>query len=319
VLVTIADAKGSSPRETGARMIVRPDGGFSGTIGGGTLEWIALAEAQALMSGAGKPDFKRIEKALGPDLGQCCGGWVAVTLERFGANDLPYICALVEGERAGPLLTVSAATKGRPLREIVAGDMVLATGSGAYARLADGRVIERFAPSVTPFYLFGAGHVGRSLALALAPLPFTVTWIDPRPNAFPPHIPANATCIGEFEPARAIADAPDGAFIAIMTHSHALDLDIAAAALKAKRFPYVGLIGSATKRARFESTLRKLGLGEEDVARLICPIGITHIKDKSPAAIAASIAAQALIARDNADAVRNAPPYPMAGDGRRHG
>ena len=89
VLVTVADAKGSSPRDAGARMIVRPDGGFSGTIGGGTLEWIALAEAQALMSGGGKPDFKRIEKSLGPDLGQCCGGWVAVTLERFASPIFP--------------------------------------------------------------------------------------------------------------------------------------------------------------------------------------------------------------------------------------
>jgi xanthine dehydrogenase accessory factor len=318
VLVTVADVKGSSPRDAGARMIVRPDGGFSGTIGGGALEWIALAEAQALMSGGGKPDFKRIEKALGPDLGQCCGGWVAVTLERFDANDLPHIQTLAEAERSGPLVTVSAKTTGRPVREIAGADVAGDT-SAAHTRLSDGRVIERFAPSVSPLYLFGAGHVGRSLALALAPLPFAVTWIDPRPNAFPPHIPSNATCIGEFEPARVIADAPAGAFIAIMTHSHALDLDIAAAALKAQRFPYVGLIGSVTKRARFDSTLRKLGLAEDDIARLICPIGITHIKDKSPAAIAASIVAQALIARDNADAVRNAPPLTLAGDGRRHG
>jgi xanthine dehydrogenase accessory factor len=318
VLVTVADVKGSSPRDAGARMIVRPDGGFTGTIGGGTLEWIALAEAQALLSGADKPDFKRIEKALGPDLGQCCGGWVAVTLERFDASDLPYIHMLAEAERGGPLVTVSAKTGGRPVREIATAEFA-ATTSAAYTRLADGRVIERFAPSATPLYLFGAGHVGRSLALALAPLPFTVTWIDPRPNAFPPHIPSNATCIGEFNLVRLIADAPDGAFMAIMTHSHALDLDIAAAALKARRFPYVGLIGSDTKRARFESTLRKLGLAEEDIARLICPIGLTDIKDKSPAAIAASIVAQALIARDNADAARNAPPLTLAGDGRRHG
>src|ERR1700750_2817282 len=50
VLVTLAEAQGSSPREVGARMVVRPDGAFSGTIGGGALEWIALAEAQAMMA-----------------------------------------------------------------------------------------------------------------------------------------------------------------------------------------------------------------------------------------------------------------------------
>jgi xanthine dehydrogenase accessory factor len=321
VLVTVADAKGSSPRDAGVRMIVRPDGGFSGTIGGGTLEWIALAEAQALMSGTGKPDFKRVEKALGPDLGQCSGGWVAVTLERFDAEDLPRIRTLAEAERSGPLTTVSAATTGRPLREIVAANFSPDASAGAYVRTSDGRVVERFVATATSLYLFGAGHVGRSLALALAPLPFAVMWIDPRPNAFPPHIPANVTCVGNFDPARAIADAPAGAFVAIMTHSHALDLDIAAIALKAQRFPYVGLIGSDTKRARFDSTLRKLGLMEEDIARLICPIGLTDIKDKSPAAIAASIVAQVLIARDNADAIKlwHAPPLPLTGDGRRHG
>ena len=57
-------------------------------------------------------------------------------------------------------------------------------------QLADARIVERFGVATTPLYLFGAGHVGRSLALALAPLPFAVTWIDPRPNAFPSHVPA---------------------------------------------------------------------------------------------------------------------------------
>ena len=59
-----------------------------------------------------------------------------------------------------------------------------------------------------------------------------------------------------------------------MTHSHALDLAIVAEALAQGRFPYVGLIGSATKRARFVSQLHAAGLDEGNVARLICPIGV---------------------------------------------
>ncbi len=131
-----------------------------------------------------------------------------------------------------------------------------------YAQLADGRVVERFGSDVTALYLFGAGHVGQHLVLALAALPFAVTWIDPRGGAFPSHVPANVTCRAGNEPVRLLEQAPDGAFVAIMTHSHALDLDIAAAALKARRFPYVGLIGSATKRARFASALRQIGIAE---------------------------------------------------------
>jgi len=307
VLVTLAQARGSSPREVGARMMVRPDGRFSGTIGGGALEWLMLAEAQQMMAqkngeGRGRdearradPDratFRRISKALGPELGQCCGGRVVVTLERFAPGDLDRVAAFAAAERTGSLVTV--AEPGRPASRRRTD---LATGA-AYAQLADGRIAERFGFEATPVYLFGAGHVGKSLVLALAPLPFAVTWIDPRPGAFPSHLPGNATCRTEAEPARILDAAPSGAFLAIMTHSHALDLDIAAAALQARRFGYVGLIGSATKRARFASTLRQIGIGEDDLARLTCPIGLAAIRDKAPAAIAAGIAAQLLVTRD---------------------
>jgi xanthine dehydrogenase accessory factor len=294
VLVTLAEAAGSSPREVGARMVVRPDGRFSGTIGGGALEWLALAEAQQMLAGGGKTaPFRRLNKALGPELGQCCGGRVVVTLERFERRDLEKITAFAAAERAGRLLTISE--PGQPTRRL------LGTGSPegpSYVALSDGRIAERFGVNVTPLYLFGAGHVGKSLVLALAPLPFAVTWIDPRSGAFPSHVPGNVTCRSGNEPVRLLDTAPEGAFVAIMTHSHAFDLDVTAAALLARRFPYVGLIGSATKRARFASALRQIGLSDDDITRLICPIGLTDVRDKAPAAIAAAVAAQLLIRKD---------------------
>src|SRR5437868_15269087 len=79
-LVTLAQARGSSPREVGARMVVAPNGAFTGTIGGGALEWGALAEAQALLAQRDGPAVARLDKALGPDLGQCCGGRVLLTI-----------------------------------------------------------------------------------------------------------------------------------------------------------------------------------------------------------------------------------------------
>lgn len=316
VLVTVSEAHGSTPREAGARMVVRPDGGFSGTIGGGALEWIALAEAQGLLGASTGAMFKTLDKALGPNLGQCCGGRVKLTLERYGSNDLAVIERLAKAERKGRLTTVATASSDRPTREIAEIDDTMFK-SGDRVRLADGRVMERFGSTATPLYLFGAGHVGRSLVLSLAPLPFAVTWIDPRPAAFPAHVPANVRCVGEPAPARLLDEAPRGAFVAIMTHSHALDLDIAAAALRARRFPYVGLIGSETKRARFVSTLEKLGLAPGDIDRLVCPIGLSDIHDKAPAAIAASIVAQLLIARESPEAIR-LPAGLMASD-VRHG
>jgi xanthine dehydrogenase accessory factor len=295
-LVTLAESQGSSPREAGARMAVRPDGGFTGTIGGGALEWMALAEAQKLI--ASGEALRRIDQSLGPDLGQCCGGRVVLTIERFDAADAAQVAVLAEGERGGTLVTISGPGGGRPGRHIATAAEASQAQDTTYATLDDGRVIERFGIDLTPLYLFGAGHVGRSLTLALAPLPFAVTWIDPRPDAFPQHVPANVRCVTDPEPARLVTHAPDTAFIAIMTHSHPLDLDIAAAALKAERFAYVGLIGSDTKRARFVSSMRKAGLSQTAIDKLICPIGLTQIHDKAPAAIAASIVAQLLIQRE---------------------
>jgi xanthine dehydrogenase accessory factor len=145
--------------------------------------------------------------------------------------------------------------------------------------------------------------------LALAPLPFAVTWIDPRPASFPSHVPGNVICRTGTDPVRVLDTAPGGAFVAIMTHSHALDLDVAAAALLARRFAYVGVIGSATKRARFAGALRQIGLADDDIARLICPIGLTEIHDKAPAAIAAAVAAQLLIRRDAMAASTSSPEH----------
>ena len=292
-LVTLAQAQGSSPREVGARMVVAPDGTFTGTIGGGALEWGALAEAQALLARDGAR-VKKLDKALGPDLGQCCGGRVLLTIEKFGAADAQAVAALATAEGEGALTTIATVgSDGRLVRRVAEPEE-----GPAYETRADGSVRECFGEEPTAFYLFGAGHVGRALTVALAPLPFAVTWIDTRPEAIPPQFPLNVTAITQGDPAELLARAPNGAFVAVMTHSHALDLDLVIAALSTDRFSYVGLIGSDTKRARFTSAMRKMGMADATVDRLVCPIGLTTIQDKAPAAIAASVAAQVLIARE---------------------
>jgi len=311
-LVTLAQAQGSSPREVGARMVVAPTGTFTGSIGGGALEWGALAEAQALLARRDGPAVAQLDRALGPDLGQCCGGRVLLTIERFGVADRPAIVPLAEAERSGSLTTVGMVGSDGRLTRQVAGTP---TSTSAYDIKPDGSVIERFGEEPTAFYLFGAGHVGRALVTALAPLAFAVCWIDGRPGAIPEMFPANVTAIRNSDPITLLARAPSGAFVAVMTHSHALDLDLVIAALQANRFPYVGLIGSATKRARFKSAMQKMGMAVDVVDKLVCPIGLTAIKDKAPAAIAASVAAQVLMAREDVLAASRVEPT----RGRAHG
>lgn len=160
--------------------------------------------------------------------------------------------------------------------------------------------VEETGPVPTPLVLFGAGHVGRALVLALAPLPFRIRWLDTRADAFPAHVPANARAIHADEPGLEIARAPPGAFVLVMTHSHPLDMALTAGALAREDLPFVGLIGSATKRARFERRFREVGVPEVRIAALVCPIGLPGIRAKDPASIAAATAAQLLQARERA-------------------
>ncbi|MBM6594665.1 xanthine dehydrogenase accessory protein XdhC [Microvirga pudoricolor] len=296
-LVSIHDVKGSAPRESGARMIVRPDGAFHGSIGGGQLEWQTLKHAADLLA-EGPRAARFFDQALGPDLGQCCGGRVKVLIETFDRGDAIALEALAQTEREGPF-EVQAVLKGGRIKR----DVVGATGLRWPAFLNRDRWRERYGEVLTPVLLFGAGHVGRALVLALAPLPFTVTWVDDRPEAFPAHIPANVRLLAGSDPVAEVNRAPPGSLVLVMTHDHALDLAITATALL-RPFPYVGLIGSATKRARFEKRFRELGIGEERIATLVSPVGVPGISGKEPAVIAASVTAQLLLVRDRAAAER---------------
>ena len=288
-LVTVASVRGSAPREAGARMVVGPDGGFRGTVGGGELEWRAIGAARdALARDAPAAALSRF--ALGPDLGQCCGGSVRVLNEVFGRDRLHEVRALAAREAAGPFGTrgrLGARAVARTIDDSVAPD-------GPAIEIEGDLLVERFRDPRHPVWLFGAGHVGRALMLALAPLPFDLTWIDEREDMFPAALPASVRAVRSADPAAELARAPSGAAVVVMTHHHPLDLAIVHAALAADRFDYVGLIGSASKRARFTSRLRKAGIPEARIAELVCPVGLPSIRSKQPAAIATGIAAQLL-------------------------
>ena len=298
-MVSIVEAKGSAPREAGARMVVLEDGSFAGTIGGGALEWRAIARAQAALAKAGEggspPPVGLARMALGPDLGQCCGGSVRVLLEVFTPGRSAEVQALADAERAGLFVTEGRIAERRVERTILNRDL---SGGEDSLLAADGRLLERFGAQKQVLALIGAGHVGRSLIIALAPLDFSVVWIDPREDAFPSIVPGDVRVVVTEAPAAELDAVPDGAFVLVMSHSHALDFDVVLAALQARRFGYVGLIGSATKKARFVSRLRQAGLGDDDIERLVCPIGIDGIASKQPAAIAASVVADLLRRRD---------------------
>jgi xanthine dehydrogenase accessory factor len=241
-IIRVAEAKGSTPREAGAFMLVSHST-MHGTIGGGRLELDAIEAARRLLQ-TGEPSA-RVEVALGPEINQCCGGRVALEIERFT-----------------PLLA-------RTLCE------------DETARLAA-------RPDVL---VFGAGHVGRALAQALAALPFNTSLVDTRPEALVPPI-AGVASVASAMPETLIRHARPGSAVLVLTHDHALDFLLVAEALARDDLAFTGLIGSKTKKAVFRSDFLAAGGTPDTFARLVCPIGANPTGDKRPEIIAAFAAAE---------------------------
>ncbi len=257
VVVEVRDAKGSVPRAAGTRMLVAADE-VVGTVGGGHLELRAITDARDLMArglaaagsddaaarAAGAAPAVQQRIALGPSLGQCCGGVLTLCFTPLlGANPLQWAAPQARFE----------------------------------------------------LQLYGAGHVGRAIVQLLAGVACRVQWIDERDSEFPSHsLPPHiqSLCV---EPVQAeVAQAAPGSYFLVLTHSHELDMAITQAILARGDFGYLGLIGSQTKRARFEHRLLARGVSPQLLQRLVCPIGVPGITGKEPEVIAVAVVAQLL-------------------------
>ena len=173
----------------------------------------------------------------------------------------------------------------------------------AFAAL-DAAALARWPETPPRFHLqlYGAGHVGRAIARALAPLNVSVDWIDERDDEFPRSFHEHGTpwpehirkvCVDAVE--AEVRSAPAGAFYLVLTHQHDLDLRISEAILKRGDFGFFGLIGSKTKRQRFIHRFEQRGIAPDAVERMTCPIGVPGITGKEPQVIAAAVVAQLLL------------------------
>jgi xanthine dehydrogenase accessory factor len=154
-------------------------------------------------------------------------------------------------------------------------------------------------PSAFHVHVFGNGHVGRALVQVLGALPAEVAWIDTREHDFPETLPGNVEVVATDDPVAEVASVPRGAYVVVLTHSHALDFDIVEAALARDDLAYIGLIGSKAKRAQFERRLLQRGTAPEVLARVVCPIGAA-LSSKEPGVIAVGVAAELLRLREQA-------------------
>ncbi|MCV2887742.1 xanthine dehydrogenase accessory protein XdhC [Ruegeria aquimaris] len=276
--VVIAAIRGSSPREVGAAMLVWKDG-QSGTIGGGALEFQAAEAART-----GRLGLSR--HALGPELGQCCGGAVTLLTEvwdaaRLEAIDGAVVARAVGGAAPAPLMVKRLLARAR-------GQGVLPE-----AQLIGDWMVEPVLRPARQLWIWGAGHVGRALVDVLSPLPeIAITWVDTGVERFPDSIPAGVMPLPAARPADLVGYAPKEGEHLILTYSHELDLDLCNRLLR-HDFAFAGLIGSATKWARFRSRLAALGHTPQQIGRITCPIGDPAL-GKHPASIAIGVAARLL-------------------------
>jgi xanthine dehydrogenase accessory factor len=257
-LVEVAEAKGSTPREKGAWMLVSPTAIFA-TIGGGQLEFMAIDKARELLRAPRSSEAPTavpregrqhltLDIPLGPEIGQCCGGRVEVAI------------SLADQARREGLLRMAEAED---------------------ARL----------PHVL---IFGGGHVGHALASAFSLLPVRPIVVETRADALDGiAVESRLTAV----PEEMVRQAPRGSAFVVLTHDHALDFLIVAEALKRKDAAYVGVIGSKSKKATFRSWyLKTAGGTERAFERLVSPIGGDAVSDKRPAVIAALAAAEIMTA-----------------------
>ncbi|RGE46230.1 xanthine dehydrogenase accessory protein XdhC [Comamonas testosteroni] len=256
--VQVRSTRGSVPREQGAWMAVFADE-VLGTIGGGHLEWQAIAQARQLLAQWGRQSEQGSQGdqsrnhtqryALGPSLGQCCGGALELDYSFFDSN----MCNQIKDYMPIPPNCVA---------------------------------------------LFGAGHVGHALVRILRSLPYRVIWVDSRDAVFPAQEQMGVQCEHSDPVQAAVDELPPQTQVLIMSFSHAEDLEVVAQCLKRQRergdLPFIGLIGSKTKWATFSRRLRERGFSDAELAQITCPIGVPGITGKQPEVIAVAVVAQLL-------------------------
>lgn len=318
VMVTVVKTQGSTPRDVGSHMWVGSDF-IADTIGGGHLEWKAIASARNLLKEA-RRDFRIERYPLGPSLGQCCGGVVWLLYEYLDRDDATWcaqiaaslaqgkaVCRRITLSSFQPAQLISRETTSQHIEplsvdtlnihnvSVIDTQKVLAQPGAKSLPYGDDTdrvtIVDTWWASTVCIVVCGAGHIGNAIVRLLGDLPVQVIWLDPRENCWPARLPDNVrTLQGDADD---VPDMPDQAYWLVLTHNHALDLAIIDAVFRHKSFAFLGLIGSKSKKARFVSRLsRRYPSGL--VERICCPIGVVQTSSKLPSVIAVSVVAQLL-------------------------
>ena len=313
VLVTVVAASGATPRGAGAKMLVTKEGRIWGTIGGGAVEYRALQMAkQVLKEKSASVHHFTLNKEDIQNLGMVCGGEVQVFFQYIAENDEQTIklakmaLDLYEKNEEAWLLsdmkndgTLSLYQKNSGLIENEALEWIKPYLSGKPKLVKEnGRevYIEQVC-SASRVYVFGGGHVAQELVPILEHVGFRCIVMDDREEfankeLFPK---AEKVILIDFENISNYVEIGENDYVCVMTRGHSYDTSVQAQILKTKAC-YIGVIGSASKKAAVFGKLYEMGYTKEDTNRIITPIGL-EIMAETPAEIAISIAGQMIMHR----------------------
>jgi len=305
VMATVVESTGSTPRSSGAKMIVRGDGSILGTVGGGLVEAMACRDGLAQLDagdGAARLTFVDLTNSLAAESEMICGGGLSVLLETVapGGSCAAAYAMLDDRMRRGIRSVLETRLEGADtLRSMHHAVLDAPAGNGIVFRRQD-RAMDLTEPFIPPpsLYLFGAGHVSLFTARIGAMTGFRTVVLDDR---------ADFANTGRFPEADQVAVLPsfDGCcqglgigaddFVVIVTRGHLHDRTVLAEALRTPA-GYIGMIGSKGKRDKIYASLLADGFTRQDIDRCHCPIGLP-IGAQTPEEIAVSIGAELVSAR----------------------
>lgn len=326
--VSVVETRGSTPRHSGAQMLVTADGRARGTIGGGPLEASAIQQALEVLKckQSRVAEFDLSNREAG-ESGMICGGRVSLLIEYVAAGSpawlelLHALVVLASERRRGWLVSVLppaeepvAGQEGREVKILgrclvddrgevygepaVPADILreLARKGGSADQLLAQGPDRIYLQPVGPrevLYIFGAGHCGQSLATVADLVGFATVVVDDRKEfASPERFPRAERLVIPESFDQALADLPidEESYLVIMTRGHVHDKTVLAQALRTPA-AYIGMIGSRKKVAQTFRELEQEGTPAEALARVHAPIGL-DIGSETPEEIAVSIVAE---------------------------
>ena len=327
VLVTIIASSGSTPRGSGARMLVGKSGLLYGTIGGGAVEYRAqhLAEQSLADKSSAIQRFELNKKDIAA-LGMVCGGAVMLYLQYIPAGDRHTIVlcqkaseVLNTNQRLWFITDISEDRNGQIgfyndntgfiNIDNPPSPQQIKTAKYREQQTIEGRTyfIEHLEKG-SRVLIFGGGHVARQLVPVLAPLGFSCVVMDDRPefSTREHFMQADEVLTVDFTQISNFVTISGDDYVVVMTRGHQFDTIIQAQVLHTPA-RYIGVIGSAAKKHSVNAQLREMGHSEESISRIKTPIGLP-IKAETPEEIAISIAGELIMTRAESSSNHSAVP-----------